>query len=826
MTGDSTSLTTILSSIHVLRKLHLHPTLPFVLNSVEIEDKDERGIFTKRGDENVQHMQYIIMTIYERVANFAVENDNALINTVALLFPALAFVDNATSKLLAFNELDIFKHLQQLCNVTSSCVSKTLEEKGALKKLGYEKSLLVAYNWIGMCILVARYVHTYSTYHDFFRLDKARVTAESARVINSKKTLDDKVHDIINKVDTICETMQAIWSKALRKLPDAKDRVRLLVARRHSMEFMNNVFARTHGKEWPNDMPEFKRVIENAKQWVYTSYKGFDTESYTSYPRYKSFKDAFNADTPYKELGRGTFGVVIEAETKNGEVRAVKMCRVPTEKAYLSFIRERDIMRAMHALDPNRFVNVYGTYVVNARLTAVEMEFMDGGNAYDYICSMSYNLKKLLFEPRENAKYTIAFALYILCSVVSGVKAIHKAGIVHADIKLANILRKRDGTLKISDAGSSFTLNDEPEIFEMKEPPEKENLRDAVSRQYWCIYPPEYWYASDRRSVKGKFWPSRTASSKQPTTPFDKRGIDIWSVGAMFHIIYSIFFYTQFYVYSPSHYERMRKAAIGLEPDPTLHIQLPPSMIESYDNSPKRVQVSSSPFSSPTRIQRPSNPEPPPIRTEPIESGIGIQRIEEILDWNNWEQAIQDCVRLYDRSLDKLENLIKQEIDALYAIYPQRGVTIDPSDSVAKINSLVAQFESFIVRMNGDEKYMKKRNDLRALKEKELEKKTAEKYEKMTEAEKEKARKKKEEHELAMKKKEEFEKEKDKYKFKTVGELSTTTDNDKLNKMFGDMVLDGNVKLPSLEVGMTVNEYVLASTTDPLSIAVDLNVGL
>ena len=53
-------------------------------------------------------------------------------------------------------------------------------------------------------------------------------------------------------------------------------------------------------------------------------------------------------------------------------------------------------------------------------------------------------------------------AMSITRDCLSGLAALHRAGIVHADVKPANIMIKRTGSSKMIDMGSAFTIDDPP----------------------------------------------------------------------------------------------------------------------------------------------------------------------------------------------------------------------------------------------------------------------------------------------------------------------------------------------------------------------------
>lgn len=62
----------------------------------------------------------------------------------------------------------------------------------------------------------------------------------------------------------------------------------------------------------------------------------------------------------------------------------------------------------------------------------------------------------------EQLRLKPGIAIAILRECLAGIAALHREGLVHADLKPANIMVKRTGNCKIIDFGSSFSVDDRP----------------------------------------------------------------------------------------------------------------------------------------------------------------------------------------------------------------------------------------------------------------------------------------------------------------------------------------------------------------------------
>ncbi|MBL9080527.1 MAG: serine/threonine protein kinase [Planctomycetales bacterium] len=115
-------------------------------------------------------------------------------------------------------------------------------------------------------------------------------------------------------------------------------------------------------------------------------------------------------------------------------------------------------------------------FIERNRIRIMEMEWVDG---FDLSRLLSHDmlgvLKKKLDLPRWNyvnnvivtagpkqARLKAGIAIAVLRECLAALNALHRAKIVHGDIKPSNIMLKRTGNAKIIDIGSAFDLMDVP----------------------------------------------------------------------------------------------------------------------------------------------------------------------------------------------------------------------------------------------------------------------------------------------------------------------------------------------------------------------------
>ncbi len=142
--------------------------------------------------------------------------------------------------------------------------------------------------------------------------------------------------------------------------------------------------------------------------------------------------------TVIEELGRGGMGVVYKAEdTKLKRTVALKF--LPPELTHIPDVKDRFMREAQAAaaLDHPNICTVY--------------EF-DEAEEKTFI-SMAYVEGQSLRKKMESGPLELDEALRIATQVAEGLQIAHKKGVVHRDIKSANIMVTEDNQAKIMDFG-------------------------------------------------------------------------------------------------------------------------------------------------------------------------------------------------------------------------------------------------------------------------------------------------------------------------------------------------------------------------------------
>jgi len=139
-----------------------------------------------------------------------------------------------------------------------------------------------------------------------------------------------------------------------------------------------------------------------------------------------------------EELGRGGMGVVYKAEDIKLK-RKVALKFLPPELTHISDVKERFIReaRAAASLDHSNICTVYEFDEVEDK-SFISMAYIDG-----------QSLKKKI----ESGPLELDEALGLAIQVSEGLQEAHKKGVVHRDIKSANIMVTGKGQAKIMDFG-------------------------------------------------------------------------------------------------------------------------------------------------------------------------------------------------------------------------------------------------------------------------------------------------------------------------------------------------------------------------------------
>jgi len=143
-------------------------------------------------------------------------------------------------------------------------------------------------------------------------------------------------------------------------------------------------------------------------------------------------------------IGRGQFGCVYRAlNLVTGQIVAIKRIKLEDQNKedIDSLMQEVELLQS---LSHPCIVSYYG-FILNEEYLNIILEYVENGSLLNTLKSFGNFPEKLI------ANYTV--------KILEGLEYLHAKGVVHCDLKAANVLTTKSGDVKLTDFGVSRRLN-------------------------------------------------------------------------------------------------------------------------------------------------------------------------------------------------------------------------------------------------------------------------------------------------------------------------------------------------------------------------------
>lgn len=181
-----------------------------------------------------------------------------------------------------------------------------------------------------------------------------------------------------------------------------------------------------------------------------------------------------------QEVGRGTYGSVHKGvHIPTGNVVALKIINLDTADDDVADI-QREVALLTQLRDGPNITKYYGCYMDGPRVWIV-MEYAQGGSV------------RTLMKAFPNGTLEEKYIVIITREVLAGLSYLHKSGVIHRDIKAANVLITATGKVMICDFGVSALL-----------PTTSSKRNTLVGTPYWMA--PEVAQSVPNYDTKADIW--------------------------------------------------------------------------------------------------------------------------------------------------------------------------------------------------------------------------------------------------------------------------------------------------------------------------------
>jgi serine/threonine protein kinase len=201
--------------------------------------------------------------------------------------------------------------------------------------------------------------------------------------------------------------------------------------------------------------------------------------------RYQSIVNAQSLDwtrryRKLRQLGSGGQGVVFLGERQGADqFRLPVALKIFSPESYRDaeayeedMVRVASVAVRVALIQHDNLIDIHD-FIAQDGLRVMEMEWVDGYNLREVLTQGMLNLTRervgarhwkyvnnvILTHGPVQPRLKPGVAIQVLRECLAGLAALHREGIVHGDLKPANIMLKRTGDTKVIDIGSAIDLN-------------------------------------------------------------------------------------------------------------------------------------------------------------------------------------------------------------------------------------------------------------------------------------------------------------------------------------------------------------------------------